>query len=331
MALSFPLSLPAWQSTCTPLLSQLIRSTTNNLEVLVEEGLDLVQFVLAQAKLCRANYAVYLVGPPAPYDGRRHRLVAQRPGYGYLPGGAPVFHAYLLEQAHALGAPLAGEQPAPHRRVGDHADVVLLAVREYLVLDATFEHVVWRLQGLDRGDLPYALHLLDVEVRDPDVADLALLLELGHRLPALLDVLVRPWPVDLVEVYGLHLQPTEALLALALYGVLLEVVGDVATLVPYLGALGEDVGTLRNALEGPGHELLGVAEAVDGGGIDPVHAELDGPPYGPHRLVVVLRAPGGAPSAPTYGPATEAYARYLHLRPAEPHALQSVSLRILLY
>src|SRR3712207_7165525 len=92
-----------------------------------------------------------------------------------------------------------------------------------------------------------------------------------------------------------------------------------SALVPHLGALGEDVGVvgLTDALERPGDELLGVAEAVDGGCVDPVHAELDGAPYGPHRLVVVLRPPGGAPSAPADGPATEPNARDLHPRLAE--------------
>src|SRR3712207_1434971 len=111
---------------------------------------------------------------------------------------APVVGREVL---HALRGHLSREQAAPHRRVDDDAYVVLLAVREYLLLHLTPQHGVGRLEGLYRGYSLSPLHLGDVEVRNPDVPDLALLLQLGHRTPALLDVLVGPWPVDLVEVY----------------------------------------------------------------------------------------------------------------------------------
>jgi hypothetical protein len=130
--------------------------------------------------------------------------------------------------------------------------------------------------------------------------------------------------VDLVQVYDVGLQAPEALLALALHGVLVEDVGDVALLVPHERALGEDEGTvgLRDAFQGLRHEFLGVPEAVDGGRVHPVDTELDGPPYGPHRLVVVLRSPRRGPTAPAYSPGPEAYGRDLHPRLAEPHRLQ---------
>src|SRR5215212_3609705 len=353
MAFSFPLfntaegySRPVFVSTSR------IRYTMALSGILGEEVLDPAQLVLAQTEFHRADGAVYLIRPPPADDGRRDRRVPERLGYGDLARRTPVLPAYLLQQAHqlevpgeprllevvgvaapvvgrevldALGGHLAREQPAPHRRVDDDADVVLPAVREYLLLDAAVEHAVGRLESLDGRYLPYPLHLGDVEVRDPDVADLALVLELAHGLPALLDVLVGAGPVDLVEVYDVGLEPPQALLALALYRVLLEDVRDVAPAVPHERALGEDVGPLgvRYALQSLRSELLGVAETVDGGGIYPVNPQLDSPPYGADSLVVVLRSPGGGPAAPAYRPGTEAYWRDLHPRLAELYRLQS--------
>src|SRR3712207_3223494 len=228
--------------------------------VLAEEAFDPLQFLLAQAEVRRADDAVDLVGPAAADYGRRDRRVPERPGYGDLRGRAAVVPAYLLQQldepqvpgeprllevlgvaapvvggevGHPLRGHLAREQPAPHRGVDDDADVVLLAVGEYLLLDAAVEHAVGRLERLDRGYPSDPLHLGDVEVGDPDVADLALVPQLLQSLPAHFYVLLRAWPVDLVEVYDVGLQAPEALLALALHGVLVEDVGDVALLVPH--------------------------------------------------------------------------------------------------
>ncbi len=72
----------------------------------------------------------------------------------------------------------------------------------------------WRLQRLHGSDLLDPLQLLDVEVGDADVAHEPLLLELGERRPALLDVLRRDRPVDLVEVDRVDAEPLEAAVAL---------------------------------------------------------------------------------------------------------------------
>src|SRR5215212_6518586 len=358
MAFSFPLfntaegySRPVFVSTSR------IRYTMALSGILGEEVLDPAQLVLAQTEFHRADGAVYLIRPPPADDGRRDRRVPERLGYGDLARRTPVLPAYLLQQAHqlevpgeprllevvgvaapvvgrevldALGGHLAREQPAPHRRVDDDADVVLPAVREYLLLDAAVEHVVGRLEALDGGYLPYPLHLGEVEVRDPDVADLALVLELGHCLPALLNVLVGVGPVDLVEIYDVGLQASEALFALTLHRVLLEDIRDIALVVPHERALSKDAGPLGvgDALERAGDECLGVAEAVDGGGVHPVDPQVNGPPYGSHRLVVVLRSPGSSPAAPAYRPGPETYGCDLHLCPAELHGLQSSLLMV---
>ena len=81
--------------------------------------------------------------------------------------------------------------------------------------------------------------------------------------------------MDLVEVNGVGLEPAQAVLALAANGRFAQRVVDLALLMPDHAALGEDVGTrplpVRQRL---GDDLLRVAQAVDGGGVDPVDAQF---------------------------------------------------------
>src|SRR5215218_10621196 len=212
------------------------------LGVLDQEALDPLQLLLAQAEIRRADYAVHLVRAPPADDGRGHGRVPQRPGDGDLGGGAPMLRSDLLQQPHqlqvarepglvelggvaapvvggqvlhALWGHLAGEQAALHRRVDDDADVLFPAVGKYLIFYAAVYEVVRRLEGLDGCYLLRPLHLLDVEVRDPDVPGLALLFELRQSAPALLYVLLGVGPVDLVQVDDVGLQPPQTILALA--------------------------------------------------------------------------------------------------------------------
>ena len=80
------------------------------------------------------------------------------------------------------------QQTRAHRRVDDHADPLALGERQDLVLDLARDQRVRRLQSLHRRDLLDPAQLLDVEVRHADVAHQPLLLQLGQRRPALLDV-----------------------------------------------------------------------------------------------------------------------------------------------
>ncbi len=142
------------------------------------------------------------------------------------------------------------------------------------------------------------------EVGDADPADFAFALEVGHDGPALFDVFVGLGPVDLVEVDGLDLQAAEAGFALA--ADLLLGVRDFSLFVPDHGGLGEDVGLVRGGLEGSGDDFFGVAEAVDGGGVDPVDAEIECAVDGGDGVVVVLIAPCHGPVASADGPCAEA-------------------------
>ena len=103
---------------------------------------------------------------------------------------------------------------------------MLAGVGEDRSLDAAFDQRVLRLERLDRRDLLDPPQLLDVEVRDADVADELLVGELGEGRPALLDVLLGDRPVDLVEIDRLDAEPLEAGLCLAEDRIALEAVND---------------------------------------------------------------------------------------------------------
>ena len=56
-------------------------------------------------------------------------------------------------------------------------------------------------------------HLIGVELRHTDPSDFPFLLQLHHRAPAFFQIL--RWPVDLVEVDYIDIQPAQTVLAFA--------------------------------------------------------------------------------------------------------------------
>ena len=121
--------------------------------------------------------------------------------------------------------------------------------------------------------------------------------------------------MDLVKVDGFDLEAAQA--GLALQTDTAEGVGDLALLIPDHAALGEDKWLFGGGLDGAADDLLGVAKAVDGGGVDPVDAEVDGVVDGGDGVVVVLRAPGESPVAAADGPRAEADASKPEIRCAK--------------
>ena len=89
---------------------------------------------------------------------------------------------------------------------------------------------------------------------------------------------------------------------------------DLAPVVPEHRAFGEDVRLCRGGFEGFADYLFGVAEAVDGCGVDPVDAEIDGAVDGCDRVGVVLRSPCEGPVSATDGPCSEADRRQMQVR-----------------
>ena len=147
---------------------------------------------------------------------------------GLLEARVALAPVVVRERGEALAGHCPGEQPGAHRRVDDDPDPFALCEGEDLVFGVAGDQRVGRLQRLDRCDLLDAAELLGVEVGDSDVADEAVLFELDERRPALLDLLVGDWPVDLVEVDRVEPEPCEAPLELAPEGVAPQALDRVA-------------------------------------------------------------------------------------------------------
>src|SRR5207253_6929763 len=109
----------------------------------------------------------------------------------------------------------------------------------------------------------------------------------------------------LVEVERVRPEPPQTGLALAADRVGLETVADPATLVPDHAALGEDVRALAHPFEGAGDHFLRMAQAIDGGGVDPVDAVVQRFADRRDGVTVVLAAPGELPAAAADGPGPE--------------------------
>src|SRR5205085_2878787 len=150
-------------------------------------------------------------------------------------------------------------------------------------------------------------------VADADPAHLALVDQLGHRRPRLLDGRPGPVirPVELVEVDALDAEPFQARLALLPDRSGSQVVVDLAA-APGAAALREDEDVLAGAegLDRAADDLLGVAGRVRRSRVDPAHTRLDCAPDRRQRLVVVDRAPAEA-VRPGERPGAEAEHRQL--------------------
>src|SRR5215208_3711010 len=145
--------------------------------------------------------------------------------------------------------PLAGLQ---HRLRGALREVVA-------VLDRRHRHYVQRdLQ------LPYT------HVGEADVPDLALLPELRQDPHGVLEGYLGIGRMQLVEVYALHLEPTQAALA-RLAQVLWATVGHPSTTRACQAALGGDHQVIRVGVERFGDQAFGDLGTVGVGGVDEVH------------------------------------------------------------
>jgi hypothetical protein len=218
---------------------------------------------------------------------------------------APIVLGQVLDP---LAVHPAGQQPGADRRVDDHADPLALGEGQNLLLDLAGEQGVLRLQRLHRRDLLDSAQLPGVEVRHADVTDKSLLLQLSEGRPALLDVLVGDRPVDLVEVDRVDAQPLQARMRLAQDRVAFQAVRDPLSRALEQRCLGEHVRALSESLDRAADDLLGVAEAVGGGGVDPVDAELERAVDRLDRLLVILRAPAELPATAADRPGAEANA-----------------------
>jgi hypothetical protein len=88
-----------------------------------------------------------------------------------LEPGVVLAPVVLGEGRDPLAAHRAREQTRTHRRVDDDSDSLALRERQELVLGIAVDQRLGRLQRFDRSELLRPPQLLDVEVRDADVAN----------------------------------------------------------------------------------------------------------------------------------------------------------------
>src|SRR5208283_4907636 len=186
-----------------------------------------------------------------------------------------------------------------HRGIDNHADAALCAIRQNGFLDLAAQNGVRGLERSDRRDGLRALVLLRVKVGDANPADLAFLSQGCQCLPSLFQAgpVIGRRPMHLVQIDGAGLQAAEAVLALLADGTGGMVGADFAAGVPTKNTLGKNVGPrAAPIIQGTGNDLLRMAQAVNGSGVDPVDSEFESAVDGGDGIGVFLRAPGELPS-----------------------------------
>jgi hypothetical protein len=188
-----------------------------------------------------------------------------------------------------------GELAGREREPRDEPDALLLGVLQQR-LGVALDELVEVLDGRDGRDLLGRLRLLDADLREADVADLALVLQL-LQLGDL--VLQRDGGVDAVQLEEVdRLDPEVAQGQLRLLAQVRRHPDrrpDARALAGQAG-LGRDDHVVGVRVQRLLEELLGDHGAVGVGGVEERHAELDRAPQHPHRLLVVLgRTPDPSP------------------------------------
>src|SRR6266436_612507 len=209
-----------------------------------------------------------------------------------------------------------GEQTGGHGSIVDHADSLLVTVRKSLSFNLPADDGVGRLQRGNGRNFFGVPDLGRIEIGHADPADLAFGFQRGESLPGLFDAgfaFIRG-PVHLIEIDGVNLQAAETVFALAPNGAGAELLPNSSLFVPDQNAFGEDVGARAAPfLQRASNDLFGVAQAVDGGGVDPVDAQLQRAMNRGDGIGVVLRAPSKFPAAAAESPGAKTDRRNLEI------------------
>jgi hypothetical protein len=190
----------------------------------------------------------------------------------------------------------AREPPAVERRPHQHADVVLLADGQHVPFHAPSEHRVRRLLGHRPLAVPPLGHPLGLdqgrrrERRRADGADLALVYEVGQSAEGLVDVNSGIRPVHLVQVDPVGAQAAQTLLDGG-HDPPPRVAPPVRVGAHRVVELGGQHDVVTVALQGQAEPALGHAVVVDVGGVEDVHAGVEGVAHHSLRLLVRGVAP----------------------------------------
>ena len=182
----------------------------------------------------------------------------------------PVMRGQIIETAYTPR-----QKPPAERAVRHEADAMLATGGKDVVLDIALPDRIFALQRGDRMDFRGAAHGLGGGFGEADVADLALLHQLGHAAHGLLDRHVGIDAVLIEQVDGVDAQPPQRALAGAA-GVFRAAVGaDGGVAVPLHRELGGDHQPLAPALDRRADQLLVAEGPVHLGGVEEGDAEVD--------------------------------------------------------
>ena len=210
----------------------------------------------------------------------------QQPGQRDLPRRGVVVAGDLVDEAAGLGELARGE-----REPGKEAQPVALADLEHVLRGAVGE-VEAVLDGDDLDDRARLLELLERHVRDADVVDEAVALQLGERADGLLVGDVRVGRVQLVEVDALDAQVAQRALARLAQVIGPAVARPLARAAARQAALRGDDQAVGVRIQRVVDELLAEVRPVAVGRVDEVHAERDhAAQHVEHRVAVLRRAP----------------------------------------
>ena len=143
------------------------------------------------------------------------------------------------------------------------------------ILGRAVGEIVAVLHRDDRHDALRPAQFLDADVREADVPDLALALQLGERVHKLFKRHLRVGCMQLIEIDTLQLQPSQALLAGGAQMLRSAVPFPGLTPRSHEPAFGRDDQAFRISVECFGNEPLVDLRPIGVGGIDEGDAELD--------------------------------------------------------
>src|SRR5579859_8191278 len=107
------------------------------------------------------------------------------------------------------------------------------------------------------------------------------------------------------------------------------VLANVAFVIPAENAFCENVrASAAPVVQSFGDHFFRMSDAVDGGGVDPVHAKFQRAMYCGDRIAVVLVSPGKIPAASSDRPGSVANRRNLQIGIAEPARFHDSSHRV---